>query len=227
MKLSIIIPTLNESGYIESTLNRLQSLRENQHEIIVVDGGSNDNTAQLATSLSDSVIQSEPGRARQMNKGAENASGDIYWFLHSDTLIPEQAEVIIEQQLRTSNRNWGRFNVCFSGQQFIFRLIAWMMNVRSLITGIATGDQGIFIKASVFKQLNGYKLIALMEDIDISKRLLAQYGRPVCIREKLQTSSRRWEQHGIIKTILLMWQLRLAYFFGSNPETLAKYYSKN
>lgn len=226
MKLSIIIPTLNEAEHIENTLSQLQALRQKQHEIIVVDGGSNDNTVELARPLSDCIIQSKPGRAIQMNTGAEYATGDVYWFLHGDTLAPKNADRIIEQQLHTSDRHWGRFNVRLSGHQSIFRLIAWLMNLRSCITGIATGDQGIFINATAFKKLEGFKPIALMEDIEISKRLLTHYGRPVCITKKLQTSSRRWEQHGIIKTVLLMWRLRLAYFFGSTPDRLAKQYSR-
>lgn len=227
MKISVIIPALNEAASIQATLLPLQPLRQGQHEVILVDGGSIDNTIELAQALTDKIITSPKGRARQMNAGAKQAHGDVYWFLHSDTLAPENADKIIKQHLHDSGRHWGRFNIHLSGQQFIFRLIAWMMNTRSRITGIATGDQGIFIKAGVFNKLKGFKAIPLMEDIEISKRLLAQYGRPVCIGEKLLTSSRRWEQQGIIKTILLMWQLRLAYFLGCKPETLARYYFKN
>ena len=162
-----------------------------------------------------------------MNAGAEQAEGDVYLFLHSDTLVPEHIDQLIEQQLTGTQRNWGRFNISLSGRHPLFRLIETMMNLRSCITGVATGDQGIFIRSDAFKQLKGYQEIPLMEDIDISKRLLQSQGRPACIKTRLITSSRRWEQNGIIKTILLMWRLRLAYFLGAHPNSLAKYYSNH
>jgi len=225
MKLSIIIPALNEADIIESTLIQLQDLRACHHEVIVVDGGSHDNTIELATPLTDKIIQAGEGRARQMNAGVSQATGDVYWFLHSDTIIPRDADKLIQLSL-TKNKQWGRFNIRLSGKNIIFRVIEFMMNVRSCMTGIATGDQGIFVKHAAFTKISGYKSISLMEDIDISSRLLAMFGRPACIKSRLITSSRRWEKQGIVKTMVLMWRLRLAYFFGANPDKLAKRYSK-
>lgn len=224
MKLSIIIPVLNEADNILSALNALQNMRKHQHEIILVDGGSTDNSIELATPLVDRIIQTKQSRALQMNAGAEAANGDIYWFLHNDTIVADDYDQLIVQQLPRSGKHWGRFNVRLSGRHPLFTIIATMMNLRSRISGIATGDQGIFIDKISFKQINGYNDIALMEDINISKRLLKHVGRPLCLSDKITTSSRRWEQSGILKTIFLMWQLRLAYFFGANPESLAQRY---
>jgi rSAM/selenodomain-associated transferase 2 len=158
-----------------------------------------------------------------MNAGAEQAQGDVYWFVHSDSIVPADADRLIEQAL-SEHKHWGRFDVRLSGKHFAFRIIEWMMNMRSCITGITTGDQGIFMCKQAFDELYGYKPIALMEDIDLSKRLLIHFGKPACLHAKLVTSSRRWEQHGIIRTVLLMWSLRLAYFLGVSPETLARRY---
>ena len=226
MKLSIIIPALNEAENIKATLGPLQVLRQGDCEIILVDGGSKDDTTELAQKLVDKIISVPRGRANQMNAGAVQADGDVFWFLHSDTLTPDNADQLIEQAL-ASDRHWGRFNVRLSGSHTGFRIIEWMMNIRSCITGIATGDQGIFIEKKVFEQLDGYASIPLMEDIDISKRLMKNHGRPACIDDKLITSSRRWEQQGIIKTVLLMWQLRLSYYLGTDPDTLAGRYSRH
>ena len=227
MKISIIIPTLNEADNIEHTLVVLQNMRQQQHEIIISDGGSSDNTVELATPLVDKIIHSAKGRALQMNTGALHATGDVLWFLHSDTIAPSYADCLIEQYLLKHNKYWGRFNVKLSGQQKLFRVIEKMINLRSCLTGIATGDQGIFINANVFKAIDGFKTMPLMEDVDISQRLIRHSGRPGCVKNTLLTSSRRWEQHGIIKTILLMWRLRLAYYLGAQPEQLAKYYPNN
>jgi rSAM/selenodomain-associated transferase 2 len=225
MKLSIIIPVLNEAQHIQATLLPLQPLRQRGHEIIVVDGGSGDDTIKQAQCLADNILTSAKGRACQMNAGAAQAQGDVYWFLHGDTRAMPHADTLIEQALG-STTHWGRFNVRLSGTQVLFRVIETLMNLRSCLSGIATGDQGIFIRKNVFNELGGYPEIALMEDIALSQRLLKKIGRPACVRARLITSSRRWEQHGIIKTILLMWRMRLAYFFGASPESLARRYNK-
>lgn len=226
MRLSIIIPTLNEATTIAETLAQLQPLRQ-QHEVIVIDGGSTDNTRTLAEPFCDKLLYADQGRANQMNAGAEQAKGDVYLFLHSDSQVPENMDQLIEQHMSAGQRHWGRFNVRLSGHHPLFRLIETLMNLRSCITGVATGDQGIFIRSNTFKQLKGYQVIPLMEDIDISKRLLQSHGRPACIKTRLITSSRRWEQHGVLKTILLMWRLRLAYFLGVHPNSLSKHYSNH
>ncbi len=223
IKISVIIPTLNEEDYIERTLTSLQHLRRSGHEIILSDGGSSDRTVAIAQPMVDHVVKSETGRAVQMNTGANMATGDILWFLHADTITPASADAIIIDCLINKNKVWGRFDISLSGHQPIFRLIETMMNLRSCITGITTGDHGIFMLRYAFDQIGGFAEIPLMEDIAISTRL-KRFKPPACIRQRLVTSSRRWEQNGIVKTILLMWWLRLAYFFGVSPKYLAGRY---
>ena len=220
-RISVVIPVLNEEAHLGAAL---QSLRIQGHELIVVDGGSSDATTTIAADYADQVLSSEPGRARQMNLGAHAATGDILWFLHVDTLAPSTAaEEVIRVLGEDRDRIWGRFDVRLSGSHPLFRLIESMMNLRSRLTGIATGDQGIFVRRGVFEQIGGYGDLPLMEDIDLSRRL-KRLGRPHCSRVRLLTSSRRWEQNGILATILLMWYLRLAFFFGRSPERLAEIY---
>lgn len=225
MKLSIIIPTLNEAEIIKKTLLGLQDLRSSGHEVIVVDGGSDDDTRPIARPLVDRLISSGKGRAIQMNTGARDANGDVLLFLHADTCLPPQADQIINKGLQASNRVWGRFNVRLSGSHFILRIIERMMNIRSRLTGIATGDQAIFVRRDVFRHVGGFTESGLMEDIAISKKLLRHAGSPLCLHQNILTSSRRWEQHGMIKTILLMWRLRLAFFFGRDTDKLASLYN--
>jgi len=226
MQVSIIIPVLNEAAHIKVSLNSLQRYRRQGHELIVVDGGSQDRTVELATGRCDKLITSQAGRARQMNAGEKQASGDVLLFLHADTQLPDQAIQLVINALKQTNRSWGRFDVQFSGRHRLLRLVAHMMNLRSRLSGIATGDQGMFITRDTFSKLGGFPDIPLMEDITMSRRLLAE-SRPVCLPLKVITSSRRWEQQGIIRTILLMWYLRLAYFCGKPPESLARIYSQS
>lgn len=221
MFVSIIIPVLNEEASIKDLLHQLQTYRQQGHEVIVVDGGSNDNTCSISKPLSDKVITSESGRALQMNNGAAHSENDILWFLHADTLISDKAIEKIQQAL--NENDWGRFNVKLSGSNILFRLIEKMMNVRSCLTGIATGDQGIFVKKYVFNTVNGFPNIPLMEDIEISKKLKL-ISRPICIKEILTTSSRRWEEKGILSTVLLMWKFRLLYWLGVSADKLAAQY---
>ena len=219
--LSIILPVLNEEASLPDVLARLQYLRQLGHEIIVVDGGSRDNSLMLAQQAADNVIVSQPGRAVQMNSGAELATGDVLLFLHADTTLPEGVERIISEI--EGDTFWGRFDVRLSGKRLIFRIIDSMMNLRSRITSVATGDQAIFVKRSLFEKVGGYPEIALMEDIAISKQL-RRVVKPVCVRNKVVTSSRRWEDRGVIKTLLLMWKLRLYYFFGMSPQKISRMY---
>jgi rSAM/selenodomain-associated transferase 2 len=223
MRISIIIPTLNESDNIVATLDRLKPFRIDGHEVIIVDGGSKDETVRLATSRSDKVITSAPGRAQQMNLGANQASGNVLWFLHADTLAPDNAAQLILAAIENKNNQWGRFDIRLSGELLLLRIVERLMNLRSRITGIATGDQGIFVRHEVFESIGGFKPIPLMEDLDISKRL-KKLSRPCILDEKLITSSRRWEKNGVLRTILLMWRLRLAYALGVSPEKLAHNY---
>ena len=221
-QLSIIVPALNEEAAIARALAPLQRWREAGHEVIVVDGGSDDATVARAQGLADRVLLAERGRAAQMNAGAALARGSALLFLHADTRPPEHAPVMIADAL-ASGRVWGRFDLRPSGAAALLRLVEWMMNWRSRLSGIATGDQAIFVSRAAFQRVDGFAPIPLMEDIALS-RALKRLGRPACIRARALTSSRRWEQFGITRTILLMWGMRLAYFFHADPHRLATLY---
>ncbi len=224
MNISIIIPCLNESIHIRETLQCLQAMRRRGHEIIVVDGGSLDNTLDIANPLCDELIQCNPGRALQMNTGAGIARNELLWFLHADTQLPSDMDFYLLKTLQQSQKVWGRFNIRLSGRQPSLRLVENLINIRSRLSGIATGDQGIFVKTAPFKQAGGFADIPLMEDIELSKRLKKCHGRPLCLPQKLLTSSRRWETRGVVRTILLMWKLRLYYALGADPSLLARQY---
>lgn len=223
-ELSIIIPVLNEAGTIGECLWRLQTLRKRGVEIIVVDGGSQDATVTLASPLADRVIHSKQGRAVQMNTGATQATGRILLFLHVDTRLPEQAYKTILQSMELPHV-WGRFDVKLSGRHSMFRMIEQMMNLRSGLTGIATGDQAIFVTRSAYDSVGGFPDYPLMEDLEISKRL-KKLAFPVCLKAKVITSSRRWEKNGIFRTIGVMWWLRFLYFLGTHPRVLQRAYDK-
>ncbi len=223
MRISVVIPCLNEAAEIVKTLQPLQPLRQAGHEVILVDGGSHDPSAELATPWVDQLLYSSPGRARQMNAGAAVAAGELIWFLHADTAVT--AEVIAALQGLGSRppEFWGRFDVRLSGQHGVLRVVEFMMNWRSRLSGIATGDQGQFVTAGLFRQVAGFPDLPLMEDIALS-RALKSHAAPLCLRQQLITSSRRWEERGIFTTILLMWRLRLAYAMGASPADLARRY---
>ncbi len=223
IRLSIIVPTLNEAELIGPTLGRLQSLRSQGHELIVVDGGSTDATVESARAQADRVIQAPRGRALQMNAGAAIATGEVLWFLHADTLVPEAAAQALQAALANGQRCWGRFDVRLSGRHPLLRVIERLMNLRSCASGIATGDQGMFVHRELFNSAGGYPEIPLMEDVALS-RVLRAIARPVCVKPALITSSRRWESRGVWRTVLLMWRLRLAYALGADPQELAKRY---
>lgn len=218
--LSIIIPVLNEEDTIGSSLQRLQTLRGKDAEIILVDGGSTDKTVASARDLADKVIDAPLGRARQMNAGAREAKGSILLFLHADTVLPDGAIKEICAAIARSRRVWGRFDVRFGSPLRILSVVSFMMNLRSRCTGIATGDQAIFVERDAFDRVGGYPAIALMEDIALTSAL-KRTTPPICLRSKVTTSGRRWEKNGPIRTILLMWRLRLAFYFGADPRHLA------
>ena len=221
--ISIIIPVLNEERVIKTLLQQLQPYRAQGHEVIVVDGGSCDKTVSVSKSLADKVIQSVPGRATQMNHGAAQASNDILWFLHADTTLHQEAIKKIQFYLIDKDKDWGHFNIKLSGENILFRLIEKMINIRSCMTSIVTGDQGIFVKRKSFEQVKGYSALPLMEDIDLSRKL-RKISRAVCVKENLTTSSRRWEEKGIISTVFLMWRLRFLYWLGVSADKLAAQY---
>lgn len=221
--LSIIIPTLNEAMAIVGLLDSLAPLRAAGGELILADAGSQDGTSELARGRVDQVVMSPRGRAAQMNAGAAAARGDLLVFLHADTWVPVETLRRLPELLSRSGRRWGRFDVRIAGHHPLLPVIAWSMNRRSRLTGIATGDQTLFMTRDLFEQVGGYPDIALMEDIAISRRL-KRMGRPFCLGERVVTSGRRWESRGVIRTILLMWSLRLSYLLGVQPTTLARWY---
>jgi rSAM/selenodomain-associated transferase 2 len=218
MKLSVVIPALNEAGEIGACLQALAPLRGRGHEVIVADGGSDDGTPAIARALCDRVIAAPRGRASQMNAGARGARGDALVFLHADTRLPVRADELVLNALKS--RPWGRFDVTIEGRHRLLAIVACAMNLRSRLTGIATGDQAIFVRRDAFA---GFPEIALMEDIAFSKAMKRR-GAPACLRERVATSGRRWEHRGVLRTVALMWRLRLLYFFGASPEHLARLY---
>lgn len=220
--LSIVMPALNEAAGIDATLAALQPLRGRGVELLVADGGSRDGTAKRAAPWADAVARSERGRAVQMNTGAALARGDALLFLHADTRLPAQADRLVLQAL-AGGACWGRFDVHIEGRPRMLRVVATLMNLRSRVSGIATGDQAIFVTREAFDRVGGFPDQPLMEDIEISRRL-KRLGRPACLRAKLSTSGRRWEQRGVWRTIVLMWCLRWRYWRGESPQALAEAY---
>ncbi|MCW5634239.1 MAG: TIGR04283 family arsenosugar biosynthesis glycosyltransferase [Rubrivivax sp.] len=223
MRLSIIVPALDEAAGIGAALAALAPLRARGAEVIVVDGGSSDGTVALATAAgADRVLVAERGRARQMNAGAAVAHGDWLLFLHADTRLPDRADEALAAASERGAR-WGRFDVVIDGRPRLLRLVAALMNRRSRLTGIATGDQAIFVERMLFAEVGGYPDQPLMEDIELSRRLRA-LAAPACLHERVVTSGRRWEQRGPWRTVFLMWWLRWRYWRGESPQRLAEEY---
>lgn len=223
MALSIIIPTLNEEAGIESALDALATLRAAGCEVIVADGGSSDRTVALAHPRCDQVVAAARGRGAQMNAGAEAARGDVLLFLHSDTRLPDGADRLLLGELARSKRAWGRFDVRIAGRHPLLGMVACLMNWRSRLTGIATGDQVMFVDRGAFVAAGRFPDIPLMEDIALSA-CLRRVTRPLCLSACVTTSGRRWDEHGLVRTILLMWRLRAAFFRGADPAALARAY---
>ena len=227
MKLSIIIPVFNEAANISAALIALQPLRERDAEIIVIDGGSSDDTFARASTQCDHAITTPRGRATQQNAGAQVATGDTLLFLHVDTQLPDNVDALVEAALTVDRHAWGRFDVTFStaGDRHhpMLKTIAALMNVRSRMTGIATGDQCIFVRKSAFDAVGGFPDVPLMEDIALCKAL-KKISAPACLRERVATSARRWQKHGVWRTMMLMWWLRFAYWVGVSPARLATWY---
>ena len=221
-RLSIVMPALNEAAGITATLSALTSLRQQGHQVIVVDGGSRDTTATLAAAHADRVLRCEPGRAAQMNTGAAAANGDVLLFLHADTRLPDDAAAAVRRAVQRGAR-WGRFDVTIEGRSAWLPVVSFMMNWRSRLTGIATGDQALFMQTALFRELGGFAALPLMEDIELTRRLRA-ISRPACLRERVRTSGRRWDTRGAWPTIWLMWTLRWRYWRGTPAAELARAY---
>ena len=223
--LSIVIPALNEAADIEAVLQALQPLRARNIELVLADGGSRDRTAALARPWVDAAVDAPRGRALQMNAGAAQARADVLLFLHADTRLPPLADVLVLQAVnrRGGGACWGRFDVRIEGRPWMLRVVAWLMNLRSRLSVIATGDQAIFVTREAFEQVGGFPVQPLMEDVEISRRL-KRLGRPACLNARVCTSGRRWEQRGVWRTIVLMWRLRWRYWRGESPARLAEAY---
>jgi len=222
-RLSIVMPVLNEGEVIAAALDALANLRALGAEVIVVDGGSHDATVQRARLRADLVMSAPRGRALQMNAGAARATGDVLLFLHADTRLPDNADHMVLNGLERSQRSWGRFDVSIEGRHPLLPLVARLMRLRSRLSGIATGDQAIFVRRDVFHAIGAFPELPLMEDIALCKRL-KKTGPPLCLRERVITSGRRWEKNGVVSTIMLMWWLRMVYLLGADPKTFSHRY---
>jgi rSAM/selenodomain-associated transferase 2 len=220
--LSVVIPVLDEAAAIEAALRPLQALRRRGVELVLVDGGSADDTPGLAAGWVDACLAAPRGRASQMNAGARLARSGILLFLHADTILPAEADSRVRAAIE-GGAQWGRFDVRIAGRPAMLRVVAVLMNLRSRLTGIATGDQAIFVTRDAFERIGGFPVQPLMEDIEISRRLRA-LGDPACLRAKVTTSGRRWERRGVWPTIVLMWWLRWRYWRGESPEQIAEAY---
>jgi rSAM/selenodomain-associated transferase 2 len=221
--LSIVIPALDEEQHIGATLQALAPARARGAEVLVVDGGSSDGTVALAAACADRVLRAPRGRSSQLNAGARTARGDLLLFLHADSIVPAAFDRTLADVVADHPLAWGRFDVRISGGDALLAMVAAMMNVRSRLTGIATGDQALFATRALFDRAGGFPSQPLMEDIAFCRRA-KRIAAPLCLRERVTTSGRRWTQQGIVRTVVLMWRLRLAYFFGADPARLAARY---
>ena len=221
--LSIIVPVLDEAAGIAAALEALTPFRQRGVEVIVVDGGSRDRTMELARPLADRTIAAPRGRGAQMNAGAAIATGDVLLFLHADTRLPPDVDGLLLEAMRDSTWQWGRFDTRIEGGNPLLAMVAGFMNWRSLITGIATGDQAMFVRRAAFDAAGGFPDIPLMEDVALSKRL-KRIGRPLGLAARVVTSGRRYHERGVIRMIFLMWRLRFEYFLGVEPAVLARRY---
>ena len=221
--LSIIVPVLDDAAALEALAPDLTAFRSRGAEVIVVDGGSSDGSIAAAEGCANLVLNAPRGRASQMNAGARRAQGETLLFLHADTLLPPEADRLIARALAGSTPGWGRFDIRIESTSPLLAAVALAMNLRSRLTGVATGDQAIFAHRRLFDALGGYPEIALMEDVAFSKAA-KHISRPICLTERVTTSARRWQKNGVVRTIALMWYLRLAYFLGADTKALARRY---
>lgn len=223
ISLSIVVPILNEAWQLPRFLQHLMLWESKGCEVLLVDGGSTDDTVSIVREMGLSIVVAKCGRANQMNAGAAATKGQMLLFLHADTYLPNKADQIIHHALTNKRHVWGRFNVCITGVSRLLPIIAMLMNVRSSVTGIATGDQAMFMTRTAFDEVKGFPVLPLMEDIALSSRL-KKISAPICIKNKVTTSGRRWEKKGILRTILLMWHLRFSYWRGVSVYKLAEMY---
>lgn len=223
-RLCIVMPVLNEGERLRAALVELQPFRQRGVRVVVVDGGSHDHSLQIARDHADLALVAPRGRAAQMNAGAAAGTAQVLLFLHADTQLPNDADALVLQASGAGHRAWGRFDVRIDSPSWRLRIVSGAMNLRSRWTGIATGDQAMFVRQDVFQAVGGFPDIPLMEDIALSKALKQAHGPPACLRQRVRTSARRWMQHGVGRTIWLMWRLRAAYFFGADPARLAAAY---
>ncbi len=222
MQISVIVPVLNEEKSIAATLGALLPLAP--YEIIIVDGGSSDRTREIAARFQVKVMGSERGRARQMNRGAGEANGDVLLFLHADTRLPPTAFADIASALGDPRYLGGRFDVELDGEHWLLPVVARMISYRSRMTKVGTGDQALFVRRAVFKRMNGFEDVPLMEDIAFC-RALKRLGAVACLRSRVITSARRWEADGVWRTIVRMWTIKLLYFAGVSPARLKQFYA--
>ncbi len=222
VELLVVMPVLNEAASLAESLRALQPLRRRGAGLVVVDGGSSDGSVELAGPLADRTLSAARGRASQMNAGAAAQPCRVLLFLHADTRLPDGANELILEAIADGHA-WGRFDVRIDSDRLSLRLVGWLMNLRSRLTGIATGDQALFMTHAAFRAAGGFPALALMEDIEMSRRL-KRISRPACLRARVLTSARRWEQGGVGRTVWLMWRLRAAYWFGADPARLARRY---
>ena len=224
MKISIIIPILNEASRIPQLTEELKKLDQRSCEIIIVDGGSKDNSVEIAEHAGFKVEKTICGRAHQMNTGAIFATGSVLLFLHADTQIPENVDLLVKK-IFSDNPSfcWGYFRVRISGYSKVLLIVGFMMNLRAYLTSIVTGDQVIFVKKKNFFKVGCFPEQLLMEDIELAKKLRG-LSPPGCINDHVITSGRRWELHGVWRTIFLMWRLRWDYWRGIPPDKLAEKY---
>lgn len=220
--LCIVMPVLDEAETLALRLRELQRFRRRGARLVVVDGGSADDTVAVARAHADLVLLAPRGRAAQMNAGAAACPADVLLFLHADTALPDNADALV-RRATLGPFAWGRFDVRIDSERRLLRIVEGMMNLRSRWTGMATGDQAMFVRHDLFRRVGGFPEIALMEDIALSRRL-KRHGPPACLHERVTTSARRWERHGTWRTIVLMWRLRAAYFLGADPTRLALRY---
>ena len=221
-RLCIVVPVLDEASALRARLEALSPLRAHGAQLVVVDGGSSDDTLAIAVAVADVAISAHRGRASQMNAGARAGAGEVLLFLHADTALPPDAHRLIEHHLAVGH-DWGRFDVRIDSSGMLLAVVSRMMNGRSHLTGIVTGDQGIFVRRELFERVGGFPALPLMEDVALSK-VLRRAGRPARIRDRVTTSARRWESRGTWRTITLMWRIRWDYFFGADPAELALRY---